>query len=311
MRRVYVLLAVILALVWQNAGRTADLIEQVPANAPAYLQLRQLAQHDMLMSGRDVLIRSSTRTLTKYDFALLLSEPLKRFIALAEPVDNLGTDPGQKRLRELASLAAGKMTAAEFDGLLTATTQLLRTFKDVIEELAPGLPARATEALLKLRQPEHRPWLKPLAAITTDDNTRGISISFNPSKNPESGPLPWFIPSTDPMRDLPMLSGGKLPDAGPALISTKPVNAMEVAVRMAFNRFQLYGTVAALPGQDILNALKADGTGRAIIGVTWNIGHFRDLDVSSMFEYHRWSTGAPGNTDVTTGTALGIGVKWD
>jgi len=289
----------------------SGIIQQVPAQAPAYKQLRLLEQRGMLSTVRENLLSGvPPRQLTRYDFAFLLIEPLERFSALIEAQENPSNlAPEQRQRKELAYQAISILSPDELDQLLATTTQMLLTFGDVIEELSPGLTNRAGTALRKLGLPRFRPWSKPAIALRENDASPVVRVAVDPKATPNSfgDPLPPLRPTHTVNPEVLAFSQGNRVSL-PA--GKRPINSLEAAIQFAYGPIRLYGSLASQPGQDPALLLKPDSSGKAMVGFQVNIGQINDLGVSGIFEYHVMRSGDAGNVSVNTGAVGGIGLSW-
>lgn len=308
MPRTLLCLTLLLSLLLCAGGWAADLIQQVPTDAPAYGQLRQLAQGGMLPTTRESLFTATPpRALTRYDIGFLLIEPLQRLSALiaAQESDDLTAE--QHRRNELATFAVSSMTAAEFNDLLGAARALHLAFSDVIDELSPGLSREAAIALRKLGQNKYRPWFP-----ANDKGMPVLHISIDPTATPETIGNPLPLPTTHVGGPSALsLRGDGAADPSVALPS-RPATSLEAAVDLALGRFRLYGSVATIPGQDpslSLNPITL-GHGKAIVGFQMDLARVKDLGISGLLEYHMIRSGEPGNENTDTGIKGGIGIVW-
>lgn len=304
------LLAISLLLALPLAGLTTAATQAVPTDAPAYTQLRQLSKANLLSTAGETLLSGiPPRMLSRGEFTAALIEPLERLTALVAAQDTPGlVSPPQRRQQELAYRAVSSLTASEFEVLRTTAAALLRTFAADIEDASPGLPARATTALGKLAQPRYRPWMRAV------DQPAGIrpsyTFSLNPRVVPDSlrDPLP-LLPSRASGHDVLFMKSADV-TADTAAVGTRPLNSMQAAMDFAFGRWRLYGSVASLPGQVPSLVLRAGGTGKAMLGVQFDIGRMSDIGITGIVEYHIVRSGDPATSNVDTGALTGIGLSW-
>jgi hypothetical protein len=89
------------------------------------------------------------------------------------------------------------------------------------------------------------------------------------------------------------------------------MSSLEAAVDVAFGRFHLYGSVATLPSEDpTQTVLKADGSGRAMLGLQVGIMQLKNLGISGILQYQVVRSGDPMNPDTNTSLGGGIGLSW-
>jgi len=293
------LLAMVFVLVLQVRGMAAgDLIHKIPANDPAYAQLRLLNQYGMLSSP------PASLSVDRYDIALALIEPLRLFIALADTTDSRNSSTEQRRLREQAVKAVSNLSREEMAQLLAAANKLLLGYADVIEELAPDLTGKAKSALERIRR-------IAAGASLKDDSRLIFRISVDPNAEPDAmhNPLPLL-----PIRQTDLVArpftGGT---AGDNEFGVLPANTMEAAMDIAFGRFQLLSKLTALPGQDpSLLVIRPDQlSGSAMFRLQYNIGKINDLSIAGIVEYHILrSYEEPGNTNTHIGAVGGVDITW-
>ncbi len=304
MSKVCLLLVILVILAHQVCWGAAGLIQQVPAKDPAYAQLRLLDKCGMLPPATI----TAAGALTRYDFALAVIEPLRQIVALTDAQDVVVVAPEQRRRQEKAAQVLSQLAPAEIEQFTIATGQLLQSYKDIIEELSPGLPRQATIALAKLPTLS---FATPHSA-TTDDDRITLRYSFDPRAVPETfaNPLPLVpaAPGSLSVRALgksdPLVSGN--------MLSVRPVSSLEAAVNVAFRRFRVYGSVATLPGQDPMQLLVRPEipNGRALLGFEINFGHLNTLGITGMLEYHIQRTSETGIPSTDIGAVTGIGIAW-
>ncbi|HEY3378866.1 MAG TPA: hypothetical protein VGL77_15380 [Armatimonadota bacterium] len=324
MRYLTLLLALILFATLPALAGGDELMSNVPLNDLTYTQMRQLDRWDILSDGQDKLREESRQpVLTRYDMAFLLVEPLERcvaFVAMQEtPTSVL---PEQRRRAEIAYLALSKLSPTDFDQMLVIMSQLAKTFASDIDQLSPGMSARATTALRKLTLPHFRPWTP--AKGTSDVPTPVIHLSINPHVqqstatgflnlsflSPTQGGRTNLFTTRIPRVAAPSTSGsGDASEA--AIVGSRAVSSLEAAVDVAFGRFRLYGSLATLPGQPpMLTIIKPEGSGKAMLGMEVDLVRIKNLGISGIFEYHIMRSGEPANYDINTGAVGGIGLNW-
>lgn len=312
MRTTGLLLLLILLSALPLIGDTADLVETVPSNNSAYTQLISLYKFGIIPSLPDKL-RDSGRThpLTRYDVAFLLVEPLERCVAFVRAQESSASlQPEQRRRAEMIYLTFSKLPVADMNQAISMLTQLLDAFGPDIDQLSPGMSTRAASALQKLKQPSFRPWIK------TSDGLLGgmpvIHLSINPNAQTDSlngGPLAFIAPQQGGREALFARKDSPSVDTG--MIGSRPVSSLEAAVDIAFPRLRVYGSVGTLPVQDPMASLmRADGSGKAMLGVEVDIAHIKYLGISSIFEFHIMRSGDPTDPDTNTGAVGGIGLNW-
>lgn len=308
MRLFYTLLACIWFSLVGGWAASVDLMTPVPAAAPAYGQLRLLAQQDLL-STTTPLAQQGSRLLTRYDVALLLIEPMERFVALVDAQEQDTLTLEQQRRKDLAYDAIAPLSSHDLGRLLTASSQLLLNYQDVVDALSPGLSQRASVAIRKLGLSSFRPWLAP----PTPAAKPSLRVSVDPSAPIETFGDPLPLTNLAPPRansalffrmDTPLPTGERpLPDG--------PLNAFRTTFDIALGRALVYGSLSALPGQDAeIFRHPQDATGKAMVGVRVDMFRVRDLGISGIFEYHILRSGEPGDTNTDTGAVGGIGLAW-
>jgi hypothetical protein len=290
-------------------GRAADLVAEVPLDAPAYAQLNALAQRQLLSPSRaGMLTDAPARVLTRYDFGLMLIEPLQRFIALWDAQSAGSSAPEQRRRAELTYRAVAPLTSRDLDDLLAKTNELLATFRDVIEELSPGLSRRAALALFELGKAEHRPWMRalPLLPISREDLNVSMALQPKTPAEPFGSPLP-LLPRPHSTPALALLADS---EAAPALVLSRPADTLQAAMAVEFSRLRVYGTLSTLPGDEPLSLLKIDSGRRATLGFRVDFGNLKEIGISGLLEYHVMRSGDPANPNIDRGAVTGVAVTW-
>lgn len=307
------LVCIFLLTVW-SIGRAADLLTQVPTNDAVYAQLQLLDHRGLLAEGQGKLLSEPRqRSLTHYDIAYLLVEPLERCVALVSVQEAQSSLPEQRRRAEMAYLAISKLSSTETDELLTTLEQLLRGYSSDINQLSPGLAIRTLPALRKLRSPSFQPWLKTQETDSADlMPVFHVSITPHAQTGSSSDRLSFLIPPTGGRMALFQRGETGHGSGEPAIISTRPMSSLEAAADLAIGRFRVYGSLSTLPGQDpAMMILKPDGTGKAMLGLQIDVLRIKDLGISGIFEYHIMRYGDdPRNLDTDTGAVGGIGLHW-
>lgn len=312
MRQACLALACILLLAVQFRCRAGEVIEQVPPNSVAYTQLDVLMKAGLLSASQDnQLNNAKNHQLTRYDFGCLLVEPLRRFTALVQAKDAPSTDLVQRQRIELTYQAVTHLPSGmTFDQLLVATSQLLTSYSDVVEQISPGLHQQADEALKKLKQKEYRPWIIQPIVIRT--SAPAVKVSVNPHAQPDTmhDPLP-MIPGTATSSDPKfMIAGTGGSSVKPFILGSKPVTTQEFTVDVAFHRFRLYGTVGTLPGDQVSDLISLSPNAKTMVGFQYPIATLSALGISGFVELRTVRTGDPGSIKLTNATGGGFILNW-
>jgi len=288
---------VLSSIVWAT-----DLIEPVPSTSPAFLTLRQYGERGLLSVGWEAeLVTPPARPLTRYDIAFLLIEPLQRLTALVEVDAHAALTPEAQRRHDLALQAIMGMSTSEYQTLVNTAGQMLSLFGDGIEALAPGLAHRAVTAVHQLATRDYRARIQsasspplPMIQVTVDTHAHPNSI-------------------IDPRSVLPVQSRLSLRmdgvDVPGIAVGTRPINSLEAALDVALKHLRLYGSFAALPGQDASQILRAD-LGRATVGVRLDFWRIHEMNISGIFELHVVRSWDSGITITDSGAVGGVGLSW-
>ena len=305
-------LFIFLLLATLSVSRAEEVTLFAPASDATCLQLREL-DHWGLLSDDQQKVLSSPKyaTLTRYDVAFMLVEPLERCTALITVQQDPQALPEQRRRAEIAYFAVSRLSSIEFDQLVSSLTKLLLSYHAEMEKLAPGLARRAIPALQKLLQPAYRPWMKRGAGETPDATPRvHVTIGPHSSDDPLKSRLDFLAPTQGSRSSFFMRSTPTAADNG-AFIGSRPISTLEAAVNVAFSGVRLYGSLGTLPGQDPASMVfRPDGTGQAMLGVEVGLTKIDNLGISGIFEFHVMRYGDPNNLDTDTGAVGGIGFHW-
>jgi hypothetical protein len=314
MRSYCLLLLCILSCVIPSVAWGADLTASISTTDQTCAHLRQLDRWGLVPAvQRKLLYGKGQRPLTRYDVAFLLIEPLERCIAIVDVQDAPKAAPEQQRRADMAMVTFAKLTPAEFDTLVENLRLLVQSYAADIDQLMPGQSHRAAVALMKLTQPQYRPWMKAQPESADAGPTFHWHISPNVPLDSFSIPFALLTPVKGETKSAPlsMRTLGDKTDANQPVTSSQSVSSLEAAVDLALGRFRLYGSLATLPGQDPATViLNPDGSGKAMLGLEVGLMRLRDVGISGILEFHIMRSGDPANLDTNTGAVGGIGLSW-
>ncbi len=292
---------VVLLLAVQAWSPASNLMQQVSTKDPAYTALRLLDRHGLLADTRYILFSElSSTTLTRYDVAFALIEPLRQFIALT---DSRGGDvpPETLHRRDVAYRLLSGLTPHDRIQVLATALQLTQDFADAIDELTPGLTKKAMPALRTLQQ---TPDLRNAQMTGRSDRSVHLSVDTRAELETFGNPLPLLPTRRPDPNGQPMSTGGAL--------YVRPANSLEAAVDVALGRVRFYGTLATLPGQSTNFIIRPELSGTAVVGVQFDFLKINDLGISGILEYHVQRTNGTGadDGDTNVGGVTGIGIRW-
>lgn len=244
---------------------------------------------------------------SRYDFADALIEPSERCVSVSLSQSGKDLNPTQRRRSELMTNALSALKPIEANSVIDALSTLNNEFQNDIEQLSPGLPARLTEALKIIKADRSGFWqkIKNVSKFIADN----VHLSIGSSNNNKLSPIHFspadltIVPTT-----LAMTSSSQ--ENQPISLSLKTATSLEASLDIAINRALLYGSLSSIPSKNPIDAIIPDGTGKAMVGVKYDIGKINNFDIVGIFEFHIMRTGESGNRELKTGAVGGIGLKW-
>jgi len=311
MRSVCLILVLVMAFTAQLCCGAAELLQQVPQSSSAYEKLALLRKTGLLYSDQDTPLTAPTaHLLTRNQFGLQLVEPLQRLIALVKAKNTVLLSPEERQRHDLALRALSQLSEADCNRVLNATADLTATFKDVIEQISPGLCKSATDALSKLKLNQYRPWV-----VTTPAPPNGMVVSVSVDTKAPPTNIPDLLPvSPNAIHFSPTVlargSAGSSTDT--TLLGTKSVSKFDAAVSIVFKGgYKLYGQYATLPGTNLLSMSIADlmnGTGK--IGATVPFASFGPYALSYFVEVEGMRTSDASSVNFSSVQVSGVTISW-
>ena len=296
------LLVLICCASWCGA---VDLFQAVPGKDPAYAALRHLDHCGLFTDSGKLRAKVAARTLTRFDIAYALTEPLMQFVALGHARGARSDDPAQQQRELLLRATLAALSPADREQVFTEIGQLVTTYGEDIEQFQPGLSAQAAEALRKM------PLLTALSAPplhSSAENPPRVSLSVSSTPTtPVISLLPPFV--TTHGSDARLFNEGGT-DTG--AFGTFPVKTWEAAINFMYHGVGANLTLGTLPGanplQNIVNPESLGGLAK--LGLTVDLLRFRDWGVKGIFEYQLERYTDSGMMNTNHGVVGGIGLNW-
>jgi hypothetical protein len=201
------------------------------------------------------------------------------------------------------------MNSNEADSVIETLTMLTEEFSADIEQLSPGLPERANDAFKIIRSDKTGFWQRVKNVSEYISNNIHVSISTSSNPNSLSSPI-HFTPADLSGNKSILLTRSSTNDKMPLSLSLKSATSLEASLDIAINRALLYGSLSSIPSKNPIDLFIPDGTGKAMVGVKYDIAKINNFDIIGIFELHIMRTGESGNRDIKTGAVGGIGLKW-
>jgi hypothetical protein len=288
-----------------------DLVEPVALTSHAYSALTTLANAGLLSDAPQTIREAATTahptaTLTNYDFASALSEPLAQVTAYITCLDAATPTATERRRRDLFSTSLAHLTAVQQREAISALRELLTTFRASLEDLAPGLANAAETALTRIALP-NTPLPAPL--LTTPGTTSPdpvVTVHVGTGTRSGFAGDNLFTPGAHPEL-LPTAATLGTPGSAGVPGASRPANTLEAAVDVALGRFSLYSALSTLPGSD--NLLSLDGS-TARVGLEVGLGRANALGITGIVELSVTNTHAQGAPPMAAGASTGIRITW-
>jgi len=302
----YFLVLVVVLLGGMIGCQAVDLFQQVPGKDPAYFAMRHLDHCKFFpqdTANAQLHARLGQRSLTNYDFAFALTEPLKQFIALADIENARASDAAQKQRGWMLHGILSELSATEREQVITEVKQLTTRFAEVIEQFQPGLLAQALDALRRLST------TRAISARTAAENGAipdAVTFSFNPNATQKTGLLPSVVVVKSPTA-LAMTGST---DSQP--IAMYPVKTWEFALNSTLRGVGVQASFSTLPGTnplDVVSSLQMPGLWK--VGVTTpDLLRFGGMGFRWMIDYHIQRYPDQGIINTQKAVATGMQIVW-
>jgi hypothetical protein len=296
----------ILFLIIFSANCTlAAIVDCVPIDSKLYKNISILIDKKIITDYKTDF--SGKVEISRYDFADALIEPSERCISVS--MTQLGNEltPTQRRRSELFTNALSILKPAEVNSVIDALSSLNIELANDIEQLSPGLPARLTDALRTIKADRTGFWqkIKNVSKFIADN----VHLTIGSSTNDKLSPI-HFSPADLSPGPTTMAMTSSSHDGQPISFSVKTATSLEASLDIAINRALLYGSLSSIPSKNPIDTIIPDGTGKAMVGVKYDLGKINNFDIVGIFEFHIMRTGESGNRELKTGAVGGIGLKW-
>ncbi len=288
----------------------ASMVDVVPVGSKLYNKITYLIKNKIITDYKENF--SGENEVSRYDFADSLIEPAERCVAIAVAHSGKELTPAQKRRNELLTNLLQNMKQKDIDNIFETIYILSDEFSYDIEQLVPGLPLRIKEAF-KIIKDEKISFVSNKQDSTDNIvNTFHFSVSTLPNPNSILSPIHYtpadLVPNMTGSQLLMQRSPGD--DSIPVNINLKNTASLEASLDIAINRALLYGSISSIPSKNPLDSIIPDGTGKAMVGVKYDLITINNFDIAGIVEFHIIRTGESGNRDIKTGAVGGIGIKW-
>jgi hypothetical protein len=290
-----------------SVGSIASIVDVVPTDSKYYYKISLLISKKIISEYKTDF--SGRIEVSRYDFADALIEPAEKCVAISNAQVGKELSPAQRRRSELLTNLLTDMKSNEADSVIETLTMLTEEFSADIEQLSPGLPERANDAFKIIRSDKTGFWQRVKNVSEYISNNIHVSISTSSNPNSLSSPI-HFTPADLSGNKSILLTRSSTNDKMPLSLSLKSATSLEASLDIAINRALLYGSLSSIPSKNPIDLFIPDGTGKAMVGVKYDIAKINNFDIIGIFELHIMRTGESGNRDIKTGAVGGIGLKW-